>query len=124
MMIITRRQLLRKVTVAGIVGGACLMLRTSKAWALEVVYKLNDLASKKQNPALSALKYVDDAATSKDRVAEKTGVKANEQTCSNCSFYKDPGTIEGTKDGAGKCMIFGGQVVYAKGWCNSWSKAS
>lgn len=122
MSVFSRRDLFRNGVVAGVTGSLLLMFNTGKAWAADVIYKVADLATSKKNPSIGPLKYVDDAATSKDRTAEKMGVAAKDQTCVNCNFYKEPGTIEGTKDAAAKCLMLGNQVVYGKGWCNVWSK--
>lgn len=38
------------------------------------------------------------------------------QNCKNCMFY----TVE--NGGWGKCQLFAGKVVNAKGWCATWAK--
>ncbi|MBC8752554.1 hypothetical protein OKW43_007960 [Paraburkholderia sp. WC7.3g] len=39
------------------------------------------------------------------------------QTCANCQLYQGkPGA------GTGPCPIYGGKLVYAKGWCNAYVK--
>lgn len=98
-------------------------IKTTAAWAAEVIYKEADLATTKKNPSIAALKYVDDATKSTDRKVEKMGVAADKQTCANCNFYKEPGILEGKeKAPVGKCLMLANQVVHAAGWCAVWAK--
>ena len=60
------------------------------------------------DPVASGLKYVHDAAASKDR-------KDDTHTCANCQLYTG---AEGSE--WGPCAIFGGKSVASKGWCMSW----
>ena len=38
------------------------------------------------------------------------------KSCSSCQLYKGSGTSKW-----GRCVIFSGKLVNAKGWCGSWS---
>lgn len=50
----------------------------------------------------------------------RSGVAFDKQFCENCMLYSKHGTQGGEE--VGKCTLFQGQVVKAKGWCNSWAK--
>lgn len=71
------------------------------------------------DPTAKALKYVADASKAKGRV-DKMGVKAAQQNCANCMFYKKQGEIGGKE--AGKCTMIATGSVAAAGWCASWTK--
>lgn len=43
-----------------------------------------------------------------------------DKDCANCVLYTKHGMMG--KDEVGKCSLFQGKVVYAKGYCNSWAK--
>jgi len=116
---LARRSLLKCMAFA---APAVALMSRGVAFAAGVVYKKADLATEKKNPSLAAFKYVDDAKTSKDRTADKGGVKAAEQTCSNCNFYKNPGTLEGGSEAVGQCLMLQSQVIKGAGWCNLWAK--
>lgn len=68
-----------------------------------------------------ALKYVEDASKSKVR-KDKMGVKAKDQNCTNCNFYKNETDHKGQK--VGKCLMLQMKYVPAKAWCNVWTKKS
>jgi hypothetical protein len=112
----------------GFLKGSALLLGLASlfgqtiAWAKDVIYEKSELATEKKNPSVTALKYVADASTSKDRTVDKMGVAAKDQTCVNCNFYKEPGVLKGSKDAVGKCLMFQNQIVHGKGWCNVWTK--
>jgi len=59
------------------------------------------------NATAKALKYVDDAGTSKEPT-KKPG-----SNCSNCQFFTA---------GTGACALFAGYAVSPKGWCTAWAK--
>ena len=59
------------------------------------------------NATAKALKYVADAATSKEP-SKKPG-----SNCANCQFF-----IAAT----GACTLFPGFAVAPKGWCTAWAK--
>ena len=109
-------------TAKAVLAAPFLFAGSQVAWAKAIVYKKADLAETKKNPSIAALKYVADAKKSKARTADKMGVKAADQLCDNCNFYKEPGTLEGSKDKVGKCLMFQNQVVHGAGWCNVWTK--
>lgn len=67
-----------------------------------------------KDPQAMALGYVDDT-TKAD--AKKFPKHANDQKCNGCQLYSAPAT---TKEGP--CAVFGGKLVAAEGWCNSWIK--
>lgn len=65
-------------------------------------------------PQAQALGYVVDATTTD--TAKFARYEAG-QECVNCQLY------QGTADSeSGGCLLFAGQAVAAKGWCNSWVK--
>ena len=66
------------------------------------------------DPAVVALKYVEDATTAER--ADKMGVAGADQTCFNCTFYKE----EAGQPGLGGCALFANKLVEGKGWCISW----
>lgn len=47
---------------------------------------------------------------------KRAGAEGKKQYCHNCMFFSDPAK------GRGKCQIFAGKTVNAKGWCNSWAQ--
>jgi len=116
-----RRSLLKCVGVAAIVGPVVSVLGRGIAYAAGVVYKKAALATEKKNPSLAAFKYVAQATDSKDRT-DKAGTPAAQQTCANCNFYKNEGTLEGSKDKVGQCLMLQNQIVHGEGWCNIWVK--
>ncbi|MFY2764605.1 high-potential iron-sulfur protein [Arenimonas sp. MALMAid1274] len=59
------------------------------------------------NPTAIALKYVDDAAKTKEPTF-KPG-----SNCANCQFFTAA---------SGACTLFPGFAVAAKGWCTAWAK--
>ena len=60
-----------------------------------------------ENPSAVALKYVADAATSKEP-SKKPG-----SNCANCQFFTAA---------TGACSLFPGFAVTPKGWCVAWAK--
>jgi hypothetical protein len=65
------------------------------------------------DPTAKALKYVHDAT--KAARADKGGVAADKQFCSNCMFIQAP-------SGAWRpCQLFAGKAVNENGWCMSWA---
>lgn len=65
-------------------------------------------------PQASALGYVEDASKT-DR--SKWPRYEPGQACANCTLYTGK-----AGEAAGPCAIFGGRLVAAQGWCNSWTK--
>jgi len=120
MELMSRRKLLENIRNIAMLAPAIALLDYSKALAKSVVYKAADLAENKKNPSIAALKYVKDATKSKARTVAKNGVAAKDQVCSNCNFYKEPGTIG--KEAVGKCLMLQNQLVHANGWCTVWTK--
>ena len=59
------------------------------------------------DPEAKAIKYVDDAAKSKEAMGNR---------CDACSLYQG---ANGSAQGA--CQIIKGKVVKAAGWCNAWA---
>ena len=66
------------------------------------------------DPAAKALRYVEDATLAKR--ADKMGVAAAEQVCSNCRFYI---TANAEGDYA-PCQLFQNRLVAGPGWCAGW----
>ncbi|MGB1189341.1 MAG: high-potential iron-sulfur protein [Pseudomonadales bacterium] len=66
------------------------------------------------DPAAKALRYVEDATTAKR--ADKMGVAAADQLCSNCRFYI---TAKAEGDFA-PCLLFQNRLVAGPGWCAGW----
>jgi hypothetical protein len=116
-----RRSLLKVAGTASLIGPIVSLFGRGVAFAAEVIYKKADLATEKKNPSLAAFKYVAKATDSKDRT-DKAGTPAAQQTCANCNFYKNEGTLEGTKDKVGQCLMLQNQIVHGAGWCNLWVK--
>ena len=100
----SRRQVLK---LAG--GAALIPLLPVTAFAADKV-PLTD-------PAAVSLKYVEDASKAVGR-ADKMGVEAAKQNCTNCRFY---GT---DTDGWGPCMLFQNRLVAGAGWCSAWVPAA
>lgn len=70
-----------------------------------------------KDPVASSLGYiVDGAKVDVKKWTKKAGADGKTQSCENCMFYT------GLDKKKGKCQIFPGRSVTAKGWCNSWSK--
>lgn len=59
------------------------------------------------NPTATALKYVANAATSKEPT-KKPG-----SNCANCQFFTAA---------TGGCSLFAGYAVSPSGWCTAWAK--
>lgn len=49
--------------------------------------------------------------TKADLKKERSGVKFEQQTCSNCALFNN-----------GTCPLFAGKQVKPTAWCNSWAK--
>lgn len=97
----TRRRLLR---TGGAIGTFTLLAGTGirvPAQGQEKVDPSSDLAQ--------SFDYVEDAANAKGR-------QNQDAYCHNCRYY----TADGGEEGWGPCTIFGGKLVAADGWCNSW----
>lgn len=82
-----------------------------------------DLPMVKMGEGMAAsLNYVDKKSALKNESlkSERTGVKWDQQFCEGCLLF----TAVGKKgsDSLGKCQLFQGHLVNAKGWCNSWAK--
>jgi hypothetical protein len=96
---LTRRHLLRRLaaaaSLASVVIGRCAQAADAPLIAVD-------------DPAAKAVKYVEDAAKSKEAKAGST--------CANCGLYQG-------KEGArtGPCQLFPGKSVTAAGWCSSWA---
>jgi hypothetical protein len=67
-----------------------------------------------KDPQATALGYVEDT-TKAD--AKKFPKHANDQKCSGCQLYSGAASAK-----EGPCAVFGGKLVAADGWCNSWVK--
>jgi hypothetical protein len=67
-----------------------------------------------KDPQAAALGYVDDTTMAD---AKKFPKHSNDQKCNGCQLYSAPAN---TKEGP--CAVFGGKLVAANGWCNSWIK--
>jgi High potential iron-sulfur protein len=64
-------------------------------------------ALSEQDPAAKAVRYVEDAARTKDAPSGAA--------CANCSIYA------AQSDSQGSCTLFKGKSVKAAGWCSAWS---
>ena len=62
------------------------------------------------DPTAKAMGYVDDAATSKNKLYRPGSV------CANCQLYS------GGASGYGNCQLFPGKLVSGKGWCTSYTR--
>ncbi len=67
-----------------------------------------------KDPQATALGYVDDT-TQAD--GQKFPRHANDQKCAGCQLYSGAASTR-----EGPCAVFGGKLVAANGWCNSWTK--
>lgn len=68
------------------------------------------------DPQAAALGYVDDTTKADQKKFPK---HTNDQKCAGCQFYT---AAANSKEGP--CAVFGGKLVAANGWCNSWVKKS
>ncbi len=67
------------------------------------------------DPTALALGYKHDASeVDTEAYPKRAGEEGAKQFCSNCQLYAG-GDAEW-----GACPIFGGKLVSANGWCNSW----
>ena len=64
------------------------------------------------NPAVVALKYVEDASDATR--TDKMGFKGEDQICANCRFYA------GVDGEWGSCSLFQNRLVKGAGWCTGW----
>lgn len=110
-----RRQFLTTVLAAG----AALPVLGSIASSLTACTKgggeappAGETALTESDAVATALGYSADA--SKVDVVKFPKKATGEQACSGCAQYT---SVNG---GWGRCNIFPGKVVTAKGWCNSW----
>lgn len=117
-----RRSAMKFLGKFALISGSFLSVSKALAAGAKKAYKKAQTVTAMKNPSAAAFKYVDDAKKSKDRIKDKTGVKAADQLCNNCNYYKNEGSIEGSKAKGGQCLMLANQVVYAKGWCNLWAK--
>lgn len=69
-----------------------------------------------KDPQAVALGYVDNTTQADGKKFPK---HSNDQKCSGCQFYSGTGSAK-----QGPCAVFGGKLVSANGWCNSWVKKS
>ncbi len=69
---------------------------------------------KEDDPTAVALGYVTDAAKID---AKKQPVYLAGSSCGGCALFQGK-----TTDASAACLIFGGKLVAAKGWCSGWSK--
>ena len=102
----------RRDVVRLMLGGlASVPLVNLVGWAAAEAQDLPHLTE--DDPTAKALKYVADAT--KASRADKLGVAAGQQLCSNCQFVQAPA-------GAWRpCQLFPGKAVAEKGWCMSWA---
>jgi hypothetical protein len=96
----------RRIFLLHIVAGAGAVAAVDSAQAQQKVDP--------KDPQAAALGYVDDT-TKADK--KKFPKHTNDQLCKGCQFYTAP-----TAPKEGPCAIFGGKLVAANGWCNSWIK--
>jgi len=66
------------------------------------------------DPAAKALRYVEDATLAKR--ADKMGVAAADQVCSNCRFY----ITDDVTAAWAPCQLFQNRLVAGPGWCAGW----
>lgn len=69
---------------------------------------------KEDDPTAVALGYVNDAAKID---AKKQPVYVSGSSCSVCALFQGKAT-----EANAACLVFGGKLVAAKGWCTGWSK--
>lgn len=102
----TRRTFLKSAAAVGLIP----VLNIDSVRAAEKVPE--------DDPAASALNYVEDASEA-DRV-DKMGTPGDEQYCDNCQHYDASVGDEGW----GGCALFQNRLVTAKGWCTGWVPTS
>ena len=69
---------------------------------------------KEDDPIAVALGFVTDAT----RIdAKKQPVYVPGSSCGTCALFQGKAT-----DASAACLVFGGKLVAAKGWCTGWSK--
>ena len=127
-----RREFLTAVGLATVT--ASVLGKAKMAWA-QAKAELIDMSKKKRKDKLNetavgiatGLVYVEDAKKAKrvDKPGKTAGttVKAADQHCDNCNWYKskDPTAMAGK---GAPCQMIPtappGVLVHAKGYCNSW----
>ena len=68
------------------------------------------------DPTAKALGYYKDASkVDIKKWPKRAGAEGKKQFCSSCNFFTADGKTQG------KCSIFVGKSVQAKGWCNTWT---
>jgi hypothetical protein len=67
-----------------------------------------------KDPQATALGYVDDTTKADSKKFPK---HTNDQKCDGCQLYSGAANAK-----EGPCAVFGGKLVAANGWCNSWIK--
>ena len=101
-----RRKFLFKVGASGVAILAAPSMVGSGAFAAELV------AVDPSGAQAMALGYVTDGTTTDTKKFERYQVG---QECANCQLYQGAPDAE-----SGGCLLFAGQSVTARGWCNSW----
>ncbi|MFN3454991.1 MAG: high-potential iron-sulfur protein [Pseudobdellovibrio sp.] len=79
-----------------------------------------------KDPQAKAVSYVEKHSDVKDKalMADRSGVKFNDQKCHNCVFYTGAKetTVNGKKAAPCQMPFAANKVVVSEGWCTSWAK--
>lgn len=111
-----RRQFIKKCFFAGAAVLALPALR-SKELILSAIADEKLVPLSEKDPMAVSLGYKDDAKkVDTKKFPKRAGPEGEKQLCDNCMFYTE---VDKKK---GKCQIFPGKTVAAKGWCNTWAK--
>jgi len=117
---ITRRKFFNRAIMTLVALPACLLFSKQK-FAYSEATELQPVDE--GNPTAQALGYKHDIAdVDLVRFPKRAGDEGAKQFCDNCVFWTEGGlSVEGSDKEWGKCTIFPGAVVAAKGWCNTWA---
>lgn len=107
-----RRNILKQSLLGLSAVAASSILTPKQAIADDALPKLAE-----DDPMAVGVGYRNDATTVDTvRYPKRAGEEGAKQLCVNCSLYS------GDKDAEwGKCTIFSGKQVNAKGWCSVWA---
>ena len=77
--------------------------------------------AKESDPMAKSLNYCENADKGKAKICPTRKEKdRKDQYCDGCQFYTGAG--KKGKDDVGNCTILQGNLVKAKGWCNTFAK--
>ncbi len=113
-----RRNFIKKCLL---VGASALVLPAlqRKEAILSAIAEEKLVSLSEKDPTAQALGYAEvGSKVDGKKWPKRAGTDGKTQFCDNCMFYSE------VNKSRGKCQIFPGKTVAAKGWCNSWAKKS